>query len=115
MESKDTAIRIRRISFYEQIFDELQAADPAEGIPEELEEKRRLLEQYYTSGEWLEDLEADDAGALPADLKRGVLSEDGVFDLLERLDDLKNERHVLSGRMEDGERIPGPGDLAGRD
>ena len=115
MESKDTAIRIRRISFYEQIFDELQAADPAEGIPEELEEKRRLLEQYYTSGEWLADLEADEAGALPADLKRGVLSEDGVFDLLERLDGCENEGQVSSGRVEGGGTVPGPGDLAGSD
>ena len=43
------------------------------------------LEEYYTSGEWREDYEADEAGLFPVDLKRGVLSQDGVYDLLEQL------------------------------
>ena len=43
----------------------------------------RLLEEYYTSGEWRGDYEADEAGLLPPDLKRGVLSQDGVYNLLE--------------------------------
>ena len=29
------------------------------------------------------DYEADEEGKLPADLKRGILSEDALFDLLE--------------------------------
>ena len=29
-----------------------------------------------------DDFEADDAGKLPKDLKRGVLSEDGIYDVL---------------------------------
>ena len=40
------------------------------------------LEEYY-AGDWMKDYEADEAGKLPADLKRGVLSEDALFDLLE--------------------------------
>jgi hypothetical protein len=44
--------------------------------------KVRLLDAYYTSGEWQEDYEADEAGLLPAELKRGVLSQDGLYDLL---------------------------------
>ena len=40
--------------------------------------KVRLLDEYYTSGEWQEDYEADEEGLLPADLKRGVLSQDGL-------------------------------------
>ncbi len=42
------------------------------------------LEEYYTSEQWKEDLALDEAGKLPADLKRGVLSEDGIYNLLER-------------------------------
>ena len=38
---------------------------------------------YYTSGEWREDYEADERGELPPDLKRGVLSQDALYDLLE--------------------------------
>ncbi|MBR3749496.1 MAG: DUF4298 domain-containing protein [Firmicutes bacterium] len=45
------------------------------------------LEAYYAS-DWRKDFEADEAGKLPEDLKRGVLSEDGLFDLLERAREL---------------------------
>ena len=41
------------------------------------------LEAYYTSPQWRKDFEADEAGKLPKDLKRGVLSEDGIWNLLE--------------------------------
>lgn len=40
------------------------------------------LEEYYVSGQWLSDFEDDEEGKLPSDLKRGVLSEDALFDLL---------------------------------
>ena len=77
--------REQRITFYELIYDELQAIAPAAEIREELRNRIRFLEEYYTSGEWREDYEADEAGLLPPDLKRGVLSQDGVYNLLERL------------------------------
>jgi hypothetical protein len=31
---------------------------------------------------WKQDFAADEAGKLPSDLKRGVLSEDGIWNLL---------------------------------
>ena len=77
--------REERIVFYEQIFDELQKAGSVHELSGELRSRCRLLEDYYTSGEWRADYEADEAGLLPKDLKRGVLSQDGVYDLLERL------------------------------
>ena len=40
------------------------------------------LQDYYEN-EWREDFEADERGELPKDLKRGVLSEDALFDLRE--------------------------------
>jgi hypothetical protein len=40
------------------------------------------LTSYYESGQWLKDFEADERGELPKDLKRGVLSEDGLYNLL---------------------------------
>lgn len=42
-----------------------------------------ILWQYMDSGLWKEDFEADERGELPANLKRGVLSEDGLWNLLE--------------------------------
>ena len=40
------------------------------------------LEEYYRSSEWRKDFEDDEAGSLPEGLKRGVLSEDGIWNLL---------------------------------
>jgi hypothetical protein len=66
--------RRERVKKYERLFDEaLAQPDP---------EKLRLLEAYYTSGEWLEDCEADERGEFPPDLKRGVLSQDALYNLL---------------------------------
>ena len=42
---------------------------------------KKLLD-YYGGGLWMRDYEADEAGKLPKDLKRGVLSEDAVYDLI---------------------------------
>ena len=46
------------------------------------------LEDYYKS-DWQTDFEADEEGKLPTELKRGVLSEDGLWDLLEEYQRLK--------------------------
>lgn len=42
------------------------------------------LEAYYTSPQWKADFAADEAGEFPDKLKRGVLSEDGIWNMLER-------------------------------
>ena len=49
---------------------------------EAVQEDIAALEQYYSSEEWKLDFAADEAGLLPADMKRGVLSEDGIWNLL---------------------------------
>ena len=46
--------------------------------------KIQELEAYYTSPKWKEDFATDEAGKLPKNLKRGVLSEDGIYNVLER-------------------------------
>ena len=40
------------------------------------------LDEYYGSELWRQDLADDEAGLLPADLKRGVLSQDAIWNLL---------------------------------
>lgn len=40
------------------------------------------LDAYYGSELWFYDLDCDRAGLIPADLPRGVLSEDEAYDLL---------------------------------
>lgn len=75
-----------RIQYMEEILTEATQATTA--LLTALERHQNIqtriaeLEAYYTSSQWLRDYEDDCAGKLPTDLKRGVLSEDAVFDLL---------------------------------
>lgn len=74
-----------RIARQEQAFD--QAQDFFNRLESFLEEAQQIkpllagLEAYYET-DWRSDVEADEQGQLPADLKRGVLSEDGLYNLL---------------------------------
>ncbi|MCR5094873.1 MAG: DUF4298 domain-containing protein [Lachnospiraceae bacterium] len=66
-----------RIAEMEELFDKVRAGS---GTAEDT----GRLEAYYTGKDWRYDFELDEAGLLPANLKRGVLSEDGIYDLLPR-------------------------------
>ncbi|MBR4201314.1 MAG: GNAT family N-acetyltransferase [Oscillospiraceae bacterium] len=72
--------QIRRITFYEGIMQ--QAVQLAEETPER-KKLLRELSDYYGSAAWKRDFAADEAGLLPKELKRGVLSEDGIYNLLD--------------------------------
>ena len=57
----------------------------------EAREAMKTLDKYLGSKQWKQDCKADEEGKLPKDLKRGVLSEDGIWNVLEenrKLDDL---------------------------
>jgi len=46
------------------------------------------LQAYYESQQWKDDFAMDEAGKFPAKLKRGILSEDGIYNMLERNQEL---------------------------
>ena len=48
----------------------------------EVQEDVAALDEYYGSDVWKQDFADDEAGLLPNGLKRGVLSEDGIWNLL---------------------------------
>ena len=79
-------VQIERIKKMESYLDEAGAAiaDLAEALDryEKIQSKYYRLENYYGSTKWIDDFEADEEGKLPADLKRGVLSEDAVYNLI---------------------------------
>ena len=50
------------------------------------------LSKYYGSELWKQDFAADEAGNLPPDLKRGVLSEDGIWNLLSGYRDIQKKK-----------------------
>ena len=78
--------RIDRIKAMEARLDRsleaINALQSALGEYIDAAEDIKALEEYYSGDGWKEDLAADEAGLLPRDLKRGVLSEDGIYDML---------------------------------
>ncbi len=66
----------------------VRAMDSALNAFELVQGDIRTLDEYYGSDEWKADLAADEAGLLPPTLKRGVLSEDSIWNLLEDNKDL---------------------------
>lgn len=80
---------IERIIKMEAIFDELLAHANQINTNPLLKEKYEQLLAYYSSPLWLSDYELDSQNKLPSDLKRGVLSQDGVYNLI--LDCIKDK------------------------
>lgn len=76
---------VHRIERMESLFDKISNA--YENRSDELNSPQMLeniktLSDYYFGGEWLGDHDLDEQRLLPPDLKRGVLSQDGVYNLL---------------------------------
>ena len=78
--------QIERIEQMEKILDSLKEAiaqvNTAISRLRELGPQAMELDDYYGSPEWFDDLNAEEKGLLPDGLKRGVLSEDGIYDVL---------------------------------
>ena len=77
---------LERVCKMERYMDEVLEAlqNAPEKISEDngLREKIEVLTNYMDSGQWLADYEADERGELPKELKRGVLSQDGLYNLI---------------------------------
>ena len=77
---------VNRIEYMEGLYDKgLKVIKDAEENPQaflDFQSDIKKLEGYLDD-EWKDDFSLDEQGKLPADLKRGVLSEDGLFNLLE--------------------------------
>ncbi len=73
--------RIARITEMEERLNRIKAWLSGE-LTGSIHEDICVLEEYYTSLIWISDFEADEAGELPDNLKRGVLSEDDVYNVL---------------------------------
>lgn len=83
---KNCTINIQRIIRMERLFNQVLRLKSKH--PRTLAEQRAMrqslavLASYYSSREWKEDFAADEAGLFPRSLKRGILSEDGLWNLL---------------------------------
>ena len=87
-------LQLERIKWMDQRFNNALAAikdgsaDSLKAIKEDVAE----LSKYYDSELWKLDFAADEAGILPSDLKRGVLSEDGIWNLLSDYREIQNKK-----------------------
>ena len=93
---------IERVSLMEARYDEvtrmLAALEEAIDGYEDFRGELDALRDYMDSGAWQKDYEADEAGRIPEGIKRGVLSQDGLYDLLQDADGiLARAKEVFAG------------------
>ena len=87
--------QIERIKYFEKLLDEgyeieknlIKAIDEFNNYESQFKE----LDNYLQSKEWIQDFESDENNELPKDLKRGVLGEDYLYDLIDMYHKLKNK------------------------
>ena len=84
--------QIKRITRYETLMTKAEQLIKmySKDDSDELSEIMLALEGYYLSDDWKQDFSDDEAGLLPPDLKRGVLSEDGIYNLIETYRELRD-------------------------
>ncbi|MBQ6835583.1 MAG: DUF4298 domain-containing protein [Clostridia bacterium] len=81
--------RIKRMEiYYDTVFNTVHNA-PELLNDEHISAMLKSLAEYYEGGQWLKDYEADERGEIPKDLKRGVLAQDAIYDLLHDVDEAK--------------------------
>ncbi len=82
---------------FNQVREVVRSLDKALIDYEAVQGRISRLEAYQESGQWLKDFEADERGELPPyiDLPRGVLSEDGLDNLLREVHDLHSRMQAL--------------------
>ena len=92
--------QIERIEKMEKLMDESSIAikemEKCLNRFSRVQKKIDELADYYFSSDWKKDFEDDEKGKFSKDLKRGVLSEDGLYNLISDNDDLlkKMERFI---------------------
>lgn len=78
-------------SYFDTVCDAVALNHNAVSEDEKIAEMYYELVDYYENGQWLKDYESDERGELPSDFKRGVLSQDALYDLLNEIDYNKKE------------------------
>ena len=80
--AEDLRTAVDRVTKMETLFDMLTYA--VRKLPELTDDHRQAAKTLsdYLDGEWKFDYRLDESGMLPSDLKRGVLSQDGLYNLL---------------------------------
>jgi hypothetical protein len=89
MEKEENILRIQQMEQHlDRASEAVMQLSAALDKYNEVQQAIKELSDYYGSEQWKSDFEADEAGLLPRDLRRGVLSEDAIWNLLEENRDL---------------------------
>lgn len=83
--SENIHAAVERIERMERLFDDVSAC--LRNAPENIalpsvQRAIEALSEYLSSGDWLHDYTLDEQRKLPDGLKRGMLSQDGLYDML---------------------------------
>lgn len=85
MEKEYIERSVKRIKELESVFDEVSKTlkeEPIKLNDTEYQNKIKILVDYLDSGMWLNDYELDEKGLIDQSVKRGILSEDGLYNLI---------------------------------
>ena len=85
MEKEYLERSVKRIKELESVFDEVSKTlkeEPIKLNDTEYQNKIKILVDYLDSGMWLKDYELDEKGLIDQSVKRGILSEDGLYNLI---------------------------------
>ena len=95
---QDAICRVKEMeSRFEQLAQAVSELSAALDKYADAGESLKALDAYYGSNEWKSDFAADEKGLFPEDLKRGVLSEDAVWNLLSDCRELKDRMQEIVG------------------
>ena len=96
-QNQELLTRVREMEDrYDEVTRVLAGLDEAISEFKDYKSDLMALREYMESGQWKADFEADEAGQIPAEVKKGVLSEDGLYELLQGADKiLRLAREVL--------------------
>jgi len=92
--------QIMRIIYMEEKLNRIEAA--IKGLEEALENYEDIqkdleeLVTYYDGRLWRKDFEDDEAGKIPENVNRGVLSEDGIYNILMQHKELLDKMHTFA-------------------
>ena len=99
----ENMIQTERIALMESYLDEANSA--VKNFSDSLERylnvqsKIHELSEYYSNGQWRQDFEDDEAGKIPGNIKRGVLSEDALYDFLTENDSMLEQAEEIIREM----------------
>ena len=85
----EAELRVARYSsLFKDVEDAIKQAEVGVDMLMDQWENICMINDYLDSGEWQADFEADEGGEIGKDIPRGVLSEDGLYNVLDRLQDV---------------------------